>query len=43
MEAGWVDWHAPSVIRPDLTAGWLAIVLATTAIYAFWFRPDRRG
>ena len=21
----WVDWHAPSVLRPDLTLGWLAI------------------
>ena len=39
----WVDWHAPSVIRPDVTAGWLVILLATTAIYAFWFRPARRG
>jgi hypothetical protein len=39
----WVDWHAPSVIRPDLTAGWLAIVLAATTIYALWFRPGRAG
>ena len=39
----WVDWHASSVIRPDLTAGWLVILLATSAIYAFWFRPERRG
>ena len=39
----WVDWHAPSFIRPDLTEGWLVILLATTAIYAFWFRPRRRG
>jgi hypothetical protein len=39
----WVDWHAPSVIRPDLTAGWLAIVLAAAAIYALWFRPGRAG
>ena len=23
----WVGWHAPSVLRPELTAGWLVIVL----------------
>jgi hypothetical protein len=35
---GTVDWHAPSVIRPGLTPGWLAIVLAAAAVYALWFR-----
>lgn len=35
----WVDWHAPSVIRPDLSWGWLAIALAAVATYALWFRP----
>jgi hypothetical protein len=39
----WVDWHAPSVVRPDLTAGWLVILLAAAVIYALWFRPERRG
>jgi hypothetical protein len=39
----WVDWHAPSVIRPDLTAGWLVIALAAAAVYALWFRPGRAG
>jgi hypothetical protein len=37
----WVGWHAPSVLRPELSAGWLAIVVAAAAVYAFWFRPPR--
>lgn len=36
---GWVDVHVASVIRPDLTWGWLVIVAAAAAIYALWFRP----
>ncbi len=39
----WVDWHAPSVLRPDLTLGWLAILLTAMAIYALWLRPSRQG
>ena len=39
----WVDWHAPSVLRPDLTLGWLVIALASAIIYALWFRPPRQG
>ena len=38
----WVDWEAPSVQRPDLTWGWLVVVAAAAAIYAFWFRPEPR-
>ena len=38
---GWVDAHIADVIRPDLTWGWLVILLAAVAIYAAWFRPDR--
>ena len=38
----WVDWHAPSVLRPDLTLGWLAILLGAAGIYALWFRPPRQ-
>jgi hypothetical protein len=37
---GSVDVHIESVLRPELAWGWLAIVLAAAAIYAFWFRPD---
>jgi hypothetical protein len=36
---GWVDVHAPSVLRPDLTWGWLVILVAAAAVYAGWFRP----
>lgn len=39
----WVDVHVASVIRPDLTWGWLAIVAAAAAIYALWLRPARAG
>lgn len=37
---GTVDWHAPSVLRPELSWGWLAIVLTGIAIYILWFRPS---
>jgi hypothetical protein len=40
---GWVDFHLPSVIRPDLTWGWLVIVASAVAIYGLWFRPARGG
>ena len=36
----WVDWHAPGVLRPDLSAAWLAILLVAAAVYVFWFRPE---
>jgi hypothetical protein len=38
---GTVDNHVPSVIRPELSLGWLAIVLAAATVYALWFRPAR--
>jgi hypothetical protein len=38
---GWVEWHAPSVVRPDLTLGWLILLLAAGATYALWFREPR--
>ena len=38
----WVGWHAPSVLRPDLTYGWLAILLGAAGVYALWFRPRRQ-
>ena len=39
----WVDWHAPSVLRPDVSLGWLVILLGAGGIYALWFRPSRQG
>ena len=36
---GTVDWHVPDVIRPELSFGWLAIVLLAALVYALWFRP----
>ena len=38
---GTVDTHLASVLRPELTWGWLLILLAAAAIYAFWFRQTR--
>ena len=39
---GTVDTHLASVLRPELSLGWLAIVVAAGLVYALWFRPDRR-
>jgi hypothetical protein len=39
---GWVDTHLPDVIRPDLSWGWLVIVVAAAVVYAAWFRPAPR-
>lgn len=36
----WVDVRVADVIRPELSWGWLAIVLAAAAVYALWFRPE---
>jgi hypothetical protein len=38
---GTVDHHIESVLRPELSLGWLAILVGAVAIYAFWFRPSR--
>jgi hypothetical protein len=39
---GTVDTHLSSVLRPDLTWGWLLIALAAAAIYSLWFHPARQ-
>ena len=36
---GSVDHHVESVLRPELSVGWLAILAGAVAIYALWFRP----
>ena len=38
---GSVDHHLESVLRPELSVGWLTILVGAAAIYAFWFRPSR--
>ena len=38
---GSVDQHIESVLRPELSVGWLTILAGAAAIYAFWFRPAR--
>ena len=38
---GSVDHHIESVLRPELSVGWLTILAGAAAIYAFWFRPAR--
>jgi len=37
----WVDWSVPSMLRPDIGVGWLAILAGAMAIYALWFSPAR--
>jgi hypothetical protein len=39
---GSVDQHTESVLRPDLSVGWLTILAGAVAIYRFWFRPARQ-
>jgi hypothetical protein len=39
---GTVDRHIDSVLRPELSLGWLVIIVGAAAIYAFWFRPSRQ-
>lgn len=41
-KCGSVDHHVESVLRPELTVGWLAILAGAAVIYAFWFRPARQ-
>ena len=38
---GSVDTHIESVLRPELSLAWLAILGAAAAIYTLWFRPAR--
>lgn len=38
---GWVDTHVATVLRPELSRGWSAIVVGAVAVYALWFRPAR--
>ncbi|MGH3071378.1 MAG: hypothetical protein ACRDNB_03790, partial [Gaiellaceae bacterium] len=35
----WVGTHVASLLRPELSWGWGAIVLGAVAIYALWFQP----
>jgi hypothetical protein len=37
-ERGWTSWTIPSALEPGATWTWLAVVLATPAIWAVWFR-----
>jgi len=38
---GTVDQQLESVLRPELSVGWLLILVGAAVIYAFWFRPRR--
>jgi hypothetical protein len=38
---GTTDWQAPDVLRPDLSWGWLAIVVGAVAVHALWFGQTR--
>jgi hypothetical protein len=41
-ERGWTSWTIPSALEPAATWTWLAVVLATPAIWALWFRQRGR-
>ena len=41
VKRGTYDSKLPSVIRPDLSAAWLGILLGATAIYFLLFRVGR--
>lgn len=38
---GWTDWDIPSVLRPEPTLAWAAIVAAAVAVELLWFRRAR--
>ena len=38
---GTVDHHIESLLRPELSLGWLTILAGAAAIYVLWFRPSR--
>ena len=38
---GSVDHHIESVLRPELSIGWLTILVGAAAVYGLWFRPAR--
>lgn len=39
---GLVDVHLGSVLRPELSVGWLIVLAGAAGIYASWFRPSRQ-
>jgi len=39
---GTVDTEIASALRPELSWGWLVIMLAAVATCALWFRPGRQ-
>ena len=39
---GWIDAAPPSVLRPELSGAWLAVVAAAVAVELGWFRRARR-
>jgi hypothetical protein len=40
---GWTDWDIPSVLRPEPSLAWAAIVAAAVAVELLWFRRARAG
>lgn len=39
---GTIDWKPPTVLRPELSWGWLGILVTTALIEVGWFRRERR-
>ena len=38
---GWTSHKIPSLVRPQISLGWLAILVGGAAIELFWFRRER--
>lgn len=42
VKRGWADHALPSLLRPQLSVGWAAMIAAAAAIEVLWFRRERR-
>jgi hypothetical protein len=42
VKRGWTGHALPSFLRPQLSLGWLAMIVAAAAIEVLWFRRERR-
>ena len=42
VKRGWTEHALPSFLRPELSVGWAAMLVAAAAIEISWFRRERR-
>ena len=41
VKRGWTDTTLPSVLTPKASAAWLALIVASLAVWALWFRREQ--